>query len=147
MLQLFGTKIAPHLNHSLGAPIFLVLLLGMMMVPLPPFMLDMLFTFNITLSLIIILAVFYAKRPLDLGVFPTVLLLVTLLRLSLNIASTRVVLLHGHEGTEAAGKVIEAFGEFVIGGNYTIGLVVFAILVIINFVAVSYTHLTLPTKA
>ena len=137
MLQLFGTKIAPHLNHSLGAPIFLVLLLGMMMVPLPPFMLDMLFTFNITLSLIIILAVFYATRPLDLGVFPTVLLLVTLLRLSLNIASTRVVLLHGHEGTEAAGKVIEAFGEFVIGGNYTIGLVVFAILVIINFVVIT----------
>jgi len=127
----------PHLNHSLGAPIFLVLLLGMMMVPLPPFVLDLLFTFNITLSLIIILAVFYATRPLDLGVFPTVLLLVTLLRLSLNIASTRVVLLHGHEGTQAAGKVIEAFGEFVIGGNYTIGLVVFAILVIINFVVIT----------
>ena len=132
-----GKQIGPHLNHSLGAPIFLVLLLGMMMVPLPPFMLDLLFTFNITLSLIIILAVFYATRPLDLGVFPTVLLLVTLLRLSLNIASTRVVLLHGHEGTQAAGKVIEAFGEFVIGGNYTIGLVVFAILVIINFVVIT----------
>ncbi len=132
-----SNKITPHLNNSLGAPIFLVLLLGMMMVPMPPFMLDLLFTFNITLSLIIILAVFYAKRPLDLGVFPTVLLLVTLLRLSLNIASTRVVLLYGHEGTEAAGKVIEAFGEFVIGGNYTIGLVVFAILVIINFVVIT----------
>ena len=136
-LQQLGKQLGPHLNHSLGAPIFLVLLLGMMMVPLPPFMLDLLFTFNITLSLIIILAVFYAKRPLDLGVFPTVLLLVTLLRLSLNIASTRVVLLHGHEGTGAAGKVIEAFGEFVIGGNYTIGLVVFAILVIINFVVIT----------
>ena len=137
MLQELSKKLKPHLNNSLGAPIFLVLLLGMMMVPLPPFILDLLFTFNITLSLIIILAVFYAKRPLDLGVFPTVLLLVTLLRLSLNIASTRVVLLYGHEGTEAAGKVIEAFGEFVIGGNYTIGLVVFAILVIINFVVIT----------
>ena len=136
-LRQLSQLISPHLNHSLGAPVFLVLLLGMMMVPLPPIALDMLFTFNITLSLIIILAVFYAKRPLDLGVFPTVLLLVTLMRLSLNIASTRVVLLHGHEGTDAAGKVIEAFGEFVIGGNYTIGLVVFAILVIINFVVIT----------
>lgn len=136
-LRQLTEKLRPHLNHSLGAPIFLMLLLGMMMVPLPPFALDLMFTFNITLSLIIILAVFYATRPLDLGVFPTVLLLVTLLRLSLNIASTRVVLLHGHEGTEAAGKVIEAFGEFVIGGNYTIGLVVFAILVIINFVVIT----------
>lgn len=130
-------RIMPYLNHGLGAPIFLMLVLGMLVIPLPPFLLDLLFSFNITLSLIIILAVIYAQRPLDLGVFPTVLLLVTLLRLSLNVASTRVVLLNGHEGTDAAGRVIEAFGEFVIGGNYTIGLVVFAILVIINFVVVT----------
>ncbi len=127
----------PYLNGGLGAPIFLVLILGMLVIPLPPFLLDLLFSFNITLSLIIILAVIYVARPLDLGVFPTVLLLVTLLRLSLNVASTRIVLLNGHEGTDAAGKVIEAFGEFVIGGNYAIGLVVFAILVIINFVVVT----------
>jgi len=127
----------PYLNGGLGAPIFLILILGMLVVPLPPFMLDLLFSFNITLSLIIILAVIYVQRPLDLGVFPTVLLLVTLLRLSLNVASTRIVLLNGHQGTDAAGRVIEAFGEFVIGGNYTIGLVVFAILVIINFVVVT----------
>ena len=126
-----------NLDHGIGAPIFLVLILCMLVVPLPPFLLDLLFSFNITLSLIIILAVIYVARPLELGMFPTVLLLVTLLRLSLNVASTRVVLLHGHEGTDAAGKVIESFGEFVIGGNYTIGLVVFSILVIINFVVVT----------
>ena len=131
------SRVMPFLNHGLGAPIFLMLILGMLIVPLPPILLDLLFSFNITLSLIIILAVIYVQRPLDLGVFPTVLLLVTLLRLSLNVASTRVVLLNGHEGTDAAGKVIEAFGEFVIGGNYTIGLVVFSILVIINFVVVT----------
>ncbi|MGE0623964.1 MAG: flagellar biosynthesis protein FlhA [Pseudomonadales bacterium] len=130
-------RLAPYLNHGLGAPIFLVMILGMLVIPLPPFLLDLLFSFNITLSLVIILAVIYVQRPLDLGVFPTVLLLVTLLRLSLNVASTRIVLLNGHEGTDAAGKVIEAFGEFVIGGNYAIGLVVFAILVIINFVVVT----------
>lgn len=135
--QDLSRRIMPYLNGGLGAPIFLILVLGMLILPLPPFLLDLLFSFNITLSLIIILAVIYAQRPLDLGVFPTVLLLVTLLRLSLNVASTRVVLLNGHEGTDAAGRVIEAFGEFVIGGNYTIGLVVFAILVIINFVVVT----------
>ncbi len=135
--QQLTQRIMPYLNHGLGAPIFLMLILGMLVIPLPPFLLDLLFSFNITLSLIIILAVIYVQRPLDLGVFPTVLLLVTLLRLSLNVASTRIVLLNGHEGTDAAGRVIEAFGEFVIGGNYTIGLVVFAILVIINFVVVT----------
>ncbi len=135
--QQLSQRIMPYLNHGLGAPIFLMLILGMLVIPLPPFLLDLLFSFNITLSLVIILAVIYVQRPLDLGVFPTVLLLVTLLRLSLNVASTRIVLLNGHEGTDAAGRVIEAFGEFVIGGNYTIGLVVFAILVIINFVVVT----------
>ena len=122
---------------GLGVPLLLFLLLAMVVVPLPPFLLDALFTFNITLSLIIILAVIYVARPLDFGVFPTVLLGVTLLRLALNVASTRVVLLDGHTGSDAAGKVIEAFGAFVVGGNYAVGLVVFSILVIINFVVVT----------
>ncbi|MCP5145851.1 MAG: flagellar biosynthesis protein FlhA [Gammaproteobacteria bacterium] len=122
---------------GLGAPILLFLMLAMMVVPLPPFMLDMLFTFNISLSLVILLASVYSRRPLDFAVFPTVLLVSTLLRLALNIASTRVVLLHGHTGSAAAGHVIEAFGEFVIGGNYAVGFVVFAILVIINFVVIT----------
>ncbi|MFK8068221.1 MAG: flagellar biosynthesis protein FlhA [Gammaproteobacteria bacterium] len=122
---------------GLGVPILLLSMLAMMMLPLPTFFLDLLFTFNISLSLVILLAVIYSKRPLDFGVFPTILLISTLLRLSLNIASTRVVLLHGKEGSGAAGKVIEAFGDFVVGGNYTVGFVVFAILVIINFVVVT----------
>ena len=122
---------------GLGVPILLFMLLAMVVVPLPPLLLDALFTFNITLSLIIILAVIYVARPLDFGVFPTVLLGVTLLRLALNVASTRIVLLDGHTGSDAAGKVIEAFGAFVVGGNYAVGLVVFSILVIINFVVVT----------
>ncbi|MDH3768425.1 MAG: FHIPEP family type III secretion protein, partial [Gammaproteobacteria bacterium] len=124
-------------RHGLGVPILLITMLAMMVLPLPPLALDLLFSFNISLSLVIILAVIYVARPLEFGVFPTVLLLVTLLRLALNVASTRVVLLHGHTGTDAAGKVIQAFGEFVVGGNYTVGLVVFSILVIINFVVVT----------
>ncbi|MDX1506213.1 MAG: FHIPEP family type III secretion protein, partial [Spongiibacter sp.] len=111
--------------------------LAMLVIPMPPFFLDILFTFNITLSLIVILAVIYVERPIDFSVFPTVLLLATLLRLALNVASTRVVLLEGHTGPGAAGKVIESFGEFVIGGNYVVGLVVFIILVVINFVVVT----------
>lgn len=124
-------------RNGLGAPILLVLMLAMMVVPLPPLALDMLFTFNISLSLVVLMVTIYALRPLDFGVFPTVLLVATLMRLALNVASTRVVLLEGHTGTGAAGKVIEAFGEFVVGGNYAVGLVVFAILVIINFVVVT----------
>ena len=124
-------------KYGLGVPLLLLAMLAMMMLPLPTFILDLLFTFNISLSLVILLAVIYSKRPLDFGVFPTILLVSTLLRLSLNIASTRVVLLHGKEGSGAAGKVIEAFGDFVVGGNYTVGFVVFAILVIINFVVVT----------
>ena len=123
--------------HGLGLPLLLLSMLAMMMVPLPPFLLDIFFTFNIALSVAILLTTVYVKRPLDFGVFPTILLVVTLLRLALNIASTRVVLLNGHTGTSAAGKVIEAFGDFVVGGNYAVGLVVFAILVIINFVVVT----------
>ncbi|MGI9238579.1 MAG: flagellar biosynthesis protein FlhA [Woeseiaceae bacterium] len=123
--------------HGLGLPLLVLAMLAMMMIPLPPLALDVLFSFNIALSLGILLTTVYVKRPLDFGVFPTILLVVTLLRLALNIASTRVVLLNGHTGTGAAGKVIEAFGEFVVGGNYAVGLVIFGILVIINFVVVT----------
>ncbi len=124
-------------NAMLGAPIILMVLLMMLVVPMPPLMLDIFFTFNIALSLVVIMACVYSGRPLAFATFPTVLLLATLLRLALNIASTRVVLLEGHTGTDAAGKVIESFGAFVVGGSYTVGLVVFAILVIINFVVVT----------
>ncbi len=124
-------------RNGLGAPILLMLMMAMMVLPLPPFVLDMLFTFNISLALVVLLATVYSKRPLDFAVFPTVLLITTLMRLALNIASTRVVLLRGHTGTDAAGRVIQAFGDFVIGGNYTVGFVVFMILVIINFVVVT----------
>ncbi|MDH3977259.1 MAG: FHIPEP family type III secretion protein, partial [Gammaproteobacteria bacterium] len=114
-----------------GIPVVLLAMLAMVVLPLPPIILDTLFTFNICLSLVVILAVMYVLRPIDLAVFPTVLLVATLLRLALNVASTRVVLLEGHTGTGAAGKVIEAFGEFVVGGNFAVGIVIFAILVII----------------
>ncbi|MDH5736330.1 MAG: flagellar biosynthesis protein FlhA [Gammaproteobacteria bacterium] len=119
------------------APFLVVAMMGMMIVPLPPLALDMLFTFNISLSIIVLLVCIYASRPLDFVIFPTVILIATLFRLALNVASTRIVLLEGHTGTGAAGNVIEAFGEFVIGGNYAVGLVVFSILVIINFVVVT----------
>ena len=123
--------------RGLGAPLVVLMLLAMVVIPLPPFLLDLFFTFNIALSLVVLLVVVYALRPLDIGVFPSLLLIATLLRLALNVASTRVVLLEGHNGGDAAGKVIEAFGAFVIGGNYAVGLVVFFILVIINFVVVT----------
>ncbi|HEY8538104.1 MAG TPA: flagellar biosynthesis protein FlhA [Steroidobacteraceae bacterium] len=125
------------LRSGIGVPLGVLALLAMIVLPLPPLALDVLFTFNIALSLVVVLAVFYVLRPLDFGVFPTVLLLATLLRLALNVASTRVVLLNGHTGTGAAGHVIESFGEFVIGGNYTVGIIVFAILTIINFIVVT----------
>ncbi len=124
-------------KSNLGTPLLILIMLIALVLPLHPFMLDILFTFNISLSLIIILTCVYITRPLEFSIFPTVILVTTLLRLTLNIASTRVVLLHGHEGPDAAGQVIHAFGEVVIGGNYTVGLVVFAILVIINFVVVT----------
>jgi flagellar biosynthesis protein FlhA len=124
-------------RRGIGAPVVMLAMLAMLMLPLPPFILDMLFSFNIALSLVILLAVVYVMRPLEFAAFPTVVLMATLLRLALNIASTRVVLLHGHDGPGAAGKVIEAFGEFVIGGNFAVGLVVFAILTIINFVVIT----------
>ena len=122
---------------GLGTPLLLIAMLAMMVLPLPPLMLDMFFTFNIALSLVVLLVVIYTTRPLDFDVFPTVLLAATLLRLALNVASTRIVLLEGHTGTNAAGNVIESFGEFVVGGNYAVGLVVFSVLTIINFVVVT----------
>lgn len=126
------------LGHgNLGVPVLVLVLLAMMTLPMPAFLLDVFFTFNIALSIVVLLVSVYALRPLDFAVFPTILLVATLLRLALNIASTRVVLLHGQEGHDAAGKVIQAFGEVVIGGNYVVGIVVFAILVIINFVVVT----------
>ncbi len=125
------------LGRGIGAPLLLLAVLAMIILPLPPVALDVLFTFNIALSVLVVMAVVNVARPLDFGIFPTVLLLATLLRLALNVASTRVVLMHGHEGPGAAGHVIEAFGQFVVGGNYAVGIVVFAILTIINFVVVT----------
>src|SRR5258708_6809486 len=123
--------------RSLGVPLLIFMVLAMMIVPLPPFLLDLLFTFNIALALIVLMAAAYTHRPLDFAVFPTVLLLTTLMRLSLNVASTRAVLMLGHTGPSAAGKVIESFGHFVIGGNFAVGLIGFSILVVINFVVVT----------
>ena len=125
------------LGSGVGVLALLMAVLGMLIIPMPPFALDLFFTFNIALSLVVILAVIMVARPIDFSVFPSVLLLATLLRLALNVASTRVVLLEGHTGSAAAGKVIESFGAFVIGGNFAVGIVVFAILVIINFVVVT----------
>lgn len=131
------SQLTEFIRSGVGTPLLLMGMLAMVILPLPPLLLDMFFTFNITFALIVLLIVVYAKKPLDFAIFPTIILIATLLRLSLNVASTRVVLLHGHEGTDAAGKVIQSFGEVVIGGNYAVGLVVFIILVIINFVVVT----------
>ena len=124
-------------GQALAAPILIIMLLAMMILPLPAFVLDLFFSFNIALSIIVLLTSLYTVKPLDFMAFPTVLLVSTMLRLSLNVASTRVVLTEGHTGPDAAGKVIEAFGHFLIGGNYTVGIVVFVILTIINFVVVT----------
>jgi flagellar biosynthesis protein FlhA len=124
-------------GRAAGAPLLILVVLAMVVVPLPPLALDVLFTFNIAVSLVLLLAVVYVARPLDFSAFPTILLVVTMLRLGLNVASTRVVLMDGHTGPGAAGNVIETFGHFVIGGNYAVGLIVFVILTIINFVVVT----------
>ena len=123
--------------QQLAGPILILLILSMMVLPLPPFLLDVFFTFNIAISVIVMLVAINVMKPLDFSVFPTVLLVTTLLRLSLNVASTRVVLLEGHTGPGAAGQVIDAFGHFLVGGNYAVGIVVFTILVIINFVVIT----------
>lgn len=140
-------QLAAHFNHikqkkfsvlsGAGTPILVMATLGMVILPMPAFLLDILFSFNIALSLVVLLITVYTLKPLEFGSFPAVLLIATILRLALNVASTRVVLLEGHEGPDAAGKVIEAFGSVVIGGNYAVGLVVFLILIIINFVVVT----------
>ncbi|HET8880796.1 MAG TPA: flagellar biosynthesis protein FlhA [Solimonas sp.] len=124
-------------RKGLAAPILLLMVLAMMVVPLAPPVLDLMFTLNIAIAIVVLLGVVYVLRPMDFSAFPTVLLFVTLLRLALNVASTRVVLLHGHEGTHAAGRVIEAFGNFVVGDNYAVGFVVFVILTIVNFMVVT----------
>jgi flagellar biosynthesis protein FlhA len=123
--------------RGLAGPVLIVMILAMMVLPLPPFLLDILFTFNIALAIMVLLVAMNTTKPLDFAVFPTVLLISTLLRLSLNVASTRVVLLYGHTGPDAAGKVIESFGHFLVGGNYAVGIVVFVILVVINFVVIT----------
>lgn len=130
-------EVKAGIGTGLGAPLLLITMLGMMMLPVPPIFLDFFFTFNIALALVVLLVTVYTLRPLEFAVFPTILLVATLLRLALNVASTRVVLMYGHEGGAAAGKVIEAFGNVVIGGNFAVGMVVFAILMIINFVVVT----------
>jgi len=124
-------------SRTVAAPLIIVLLLSMMILPLPAIALDVLFSFNIALSIMVLLIGLQTKKALDFIAFPTVLLVTTMLRLSLNVASTRVVLTEGHTGPDAAGKVIEAFGHFLIGGNYTVGIVVFVILTIINFTVVT----------
>jgi flagellar biosynthesis protein FlhA len=124
-------------RNGLGVPLLVMVVLAMMVLPLPAFLLDIFFTFNITLSIMILLAVIYVRRALEFATFPTVLLGATLLRLGLNVASTRIVLINGHTGSHAAGRVIAAFGQFVVGGNYAVGMVVFTVLVIINFVVIT----------
>jgi flagellar biosynthesis protein FlhA len=132
-----GLDFRTVLKTGLGVPLGVLGVLAMVVLPLPPLALDALFTFNIALSIVIVMSVFYVARPVEFGVFPTILLIATLLRLALNVASTRVVLLNGHTGAHAAGHVIESFGQFVIGGNFAVGVVVFIILTIINFVVVT----------
>ncbi|MGH1391731.1 MAG: flagellar biosynthesis protein FlhA [Aeromonas jandaei] len=125
------------LSKGVGTPLLVLASMGMVVLPIPPLMLDILFSFNIALSIVVLLVAVYTRRPLEFAAFPTVLLIATLLRLALNVASTRVVLLEGHNGSAAAGHVIEAFGNVVIGGNYAVGIIVFMILMIINFVVVT----------
>ena len=122
---------------GLGLPLLVLLILTMLIIPLPAFMLDLLFTFNIMVALIILMVAINSENPLDFSAFPAILLVATMMRLGLNVASTRVVLTKGHEGSDAAGKVIQAFGDFVIGGNYVVGFIVFIILMIINFIVVT----------
>lgn len=127
-----------HFNSTaLAAPLLILMVLSMMVLPLPPFVLDLFFTFNIAISILVLMVAVNTQKTLDFSSFPSVLLITTLLRLSLNVASTRIVLMEGHNGGDAAGKVIEAFGQFLVGGNYTIGIVVFAILTVINFVVIT----------
>lgn len=137
LLRLPALLLAGKQIKGMAGPLLIIMILGMMILPLPPFLLDLLFTFNIALSVMVLLVSMYTMKALDFAAFPAVLLFSTLLRLSLNVASTRVVLLEGHSGPDAAGKVIEAFGHFLVGGNFAVGIVVFIILVVINFMVIT----------
>ena len=137
LMRLPRQLLAGNQGKGLVGPILIILILSMMILPLPPFLLDLLFTFNIALSIMVLLVSMYTMKALDFAAFPAVLLFTTLLRLSLNVASTRVVLLEGHTGPDAAGKVIEAFGHFLVGGNFAVGVMVFIILVVINFMVIT----------
>ncbi len=137
LLQLPRLMMAGSKGKGLVGPVLVILILSMMILPLPPFLLDLLFTFNIALSIMVLLVSMYTMKALDFAAFPAVLLFTTLLRLSLNVASTRVVLMEGHTGPDAAGKVIEAFGHFLVGGNFAVGVMVFIILVVINFMVIT----------
>ena len=136
-MNLLRQSFARYDLRGLGIPVLVLLIMAMLVLPLPPLMLDVLFTFNIVVGLVVIMVAINTRKPLEFSAFPTVLLFATMLRLALNVASTRVILVNGHEGEEAAGKVIAAFGEFVIGGNYFVGLIIFVILMIINFIVVT----------
>src|ERR1700712_2034387 len=139
LLQKAQALLGPNVKsiRALMAPLVVVAILAMMVLPLPAFALDLFFTFNIAMALMVMMVAANLVRPLDFAAFPTVLLVTTLLRLSLNVASSRVVLMEGHTGAGAAGRVIESFGHFLIGGNFAVGLIVFAILVVINFIVVT----------
>ncbi|MCY1165706.1 MAG: flagellar biosynthesis protein FlhA [Pseudomonadota bacterium] len=137
LMRLPKLMMAGSNGKGLVGPILIILILSMMVLPLPPFLLDLLFTFNIALSIMVLLVSMYTMKALDFAAFPAVLLFTTLLRLSLNVASTRVVLMEGHTGPDAAGKVIEAFGHFLVGGNFAVGVMVFIILVVINFMVIT----------
>ena len=137
LLRLPALLLAGKQIKGMAGPLLIIMILSMMILPLPPFLLDLLFTFNIALSVMVLLVSMYTMKALDFAAFPAVLLFSTLLRLSLNVASTRVVLLEGHSGPDAAGKVIEAFGHFLVGGNFAVGIVVFIILVVINFMVIT----------
>jgi flagellar biosynthesis protein FlhA len=136
-LRLPRQMLAGSNGKGLVGPVLIILILSMMVLPLPPFFLDLLFTFNIALSIMVLLVSMYTMKALDFAAFPAVLLFTTLLRLSLNVASTRVVLMQGHTGPDSAGKVIEAFGHFLVGGNFAVGVMVFIILVVINFMVIT----------
>jgi flagellar biosynthesis protein FlhA len=137
LMRLPRQMMAGNQGKGLAGPVLIILILSMMVLPLPPFLLDLLFTFNIALSIMVLLVSMYTMKALDFAAFPAVLLFTTLLRLSLNVASTRVVLMEGHTGPDAAGKVIEAFGHFLVGGNFAVGVMVFIILVVINFMVIT----------
>lgn len=136
LLALFKANGSQH-ARLLAGPILIIMVLSMMILPLSPIVLDLFFTFNIAMSIMVLLVAMFTKKPLDFAAFPAVLLFTTLLRLALNVASTRVVLMNGHQGPDAAGQVIEAFGHFLIGGNFAVGIIVFIILVIINFMVIT----------